>query len=149
MAGFWDTSAIVKLYVDEPDARSFRMLAQAPESLLISIFTVHELHCAFHRKEVAKALKPGMAEVLYKAFREKLNAKLFSLITYNTRVEQHALEVVRKSYGAQNPVVLRVLDVLQLASALAAGANEIVSSDTRMRQAAPIVGLRALPPANV
>jgi predicted nucleic acid-binding protein len=145
MAGFWDTSAIVKLYVDEPDARLFRRLAQTPESLLISIFTVHELHCAFHRKEVAKALKPGMAEVLYKAFREKLDAHLFSLITYNTRVEQHAFEIVRKSYGAEKPVLLRVLDALQLASAVAAGANEIVSSDTRMRQAATIIGLGVLP----
>ena len=149
MAGFWDTSAVLKLYVNEPDARSFRTLAQTPESLVISVFTVHELHCALHRKEVAKALKPGMAELLYRAFRERVETDFFSLIRYNGRVEQYALEVVRKCYGAQRPILLRVLDALQLATALAANANEIVSSDIRMRQAAEIVGLKVLPPAKL
>jgi uncharacterized protein with PIN domain len=145
---FWDTSAVLKLYVDEPDARPFRTLAQRPESLLISAFTVHELHCGLHRKEFVKALKPGMAEVLYQTFRDEIDAEYFRLIAYNSRVEQHALEVVRQCYGAKEPVLVRGLDALQLASALAAGATDMVSTDTRMRQGAALLKMKLLPQAN-
>lgn len=148
MERFWDTSAVMKLYVDEPDGRLFRTLAQTPESLLISIFTVHELHCGLHRKELTKALKPGMAEVLFEAFQKELKAEFFRPITYNARVEEYALEVVRSCYGAENAVFLRVLDALQLASALAAGATDVVSSDTRMRQAASLLGMKVFPPTD-
>jgi predicted nucleic acid-binding protein len=145
---FWDTSAVIKLYVDEPDAGLARTLAQTPESLLISVFTVHELHCGLHRKELAKALKPGMAEVLFEAFRNEIRAEFFRLITYNARVEQHALEIVRRCYGAEKPVFLRVLDALQLASALTVGATDIVSTDARMRQAASLLGMKVFPQTN-
>ena len=145
---FWDTSAVLKLYVDEPDARPFRTLAQRPESLLISAFTVHELHCGLHRKEFVKALKPGKAEALYQAFRDEIEAGYFRLIVYSSHVEQHALEVVRDCYGASRPVLVRVLDALQLASARAAGATDMVSTDTRMRQGAALLGMKVFPQAN-
>jgi predicted nucleic acid-binding protein len=144
---FWDTSAVLKLYVDEPDARPFRTLAQTPESLFISAFTVHELHCALHRKEIVKALKPGMAEVLYQTFRDEVEGDYFKLIAYTSRVEQHALKVVRDCYAAKQPVLVRVLDALQLASALAAGATDIVSTDARMRQGAALLGMKLFPQA--
>jgi uncharacterized protein with PIN domain len=145
---FWDTSAVLKLYVDEPDAKPFRTLAQRPESLLISALAVHELHCGLHRKEFVKALKPGMAEVLYHAFRDEIEAEYFRLIAYNSRVEQRALEVVRQCYGANAPVLVRVLDALQLASALTAGATDMVCTDTRMRHGATLLGMKVFPQAN-
>jgi len=145
---FWDTSAVLKLYVDESDARPFRTLARRPESLLISALTVHELHCGLHRKEFVKALKPGMAEVLYQTFRNEIEAEYFRLIAYNSRVEQHALAVVRQCYGAGKPVLVRVLDALQLASAMAAGATDMVSTDARMRQGAALLGMKVFPKPN-
>jgi len=144
---FWDTSAILKLYVDESDAKPFRMLAQRPESLFISAFTVHELHCALHRKEFVRALKPGMAEVLYQTFRDEIDGEYFKLIAYDSRVEQHALKVIRECYAARNPILVRVLDALQLASALAAGASDMVSTDARMRQGAALLGMKVFPTA--
>ena len=143
---FWDTSSVIKLYVDESDAKPFRMLAQRPESLFISAFTVHELHCALYRKEFVKALKPGMAEVLYQAFRDEMESEYFKLIAYDSRVEQHTLKVIRRCYAARNPILVRVLDALQMASALAAGASDMVSTDTRMRQGAALLGMRVFPP---
>ena len=146
---FWDTSAILKLYVDEPDAKPFRTLAQRPEILIISAFGVHELHCAFHRKEFVKALRPGMAEVLYAAFRDEIERGYFRLIEYSRSVQQRAVEVVRACYGANEPVLIRSLDALQLASALAAGATDIVATDTRMRHGAALVGMKVFPQADV
>jgi uncharacterized protein with PIN domain len=148
MESFWDTSAVMKLYVDEPDAGPFRRLAQGPGSLLISAFTVHELHCGLHRKERLKALKPGMAEVLFEAFRHEMKAEFFRTIIYDGRVEQHALEVVQRCYVAEKAVFLRVLDALQLASALTAGASDIVSTDTRMRRGATLLGMKVFPRPN-
>ena len=89
-----------------------------------------------------------MAEVLYQAFRDEIEAEYFRLIAYNSRVEQNALEVVRQCYGAKEPVLVRVLDALQLASALAAGAADMVSTDTRMRQGAALLGMKVFPQAN-
>ena len=148
MERFWDTSAVMKLYVDEPDARSVRALAETPGSLLISAFTVHEVHCGLRRKESVRALKPGMAEVLFESFREKLGAEFFRLVAYDVRVEQHAFGVVRRCYEADTTVFLRVLDVLQLASALAAGATDIVTTDIRMRKAASLFGMKIFPELN-
>lgn len=145
---FWDTSAVLKLYVDEPDAKTFRTLAQRPEILVISAFSVHELHCAFYRKEFVKALKPGMAEVLYQAFRDEIDGGYFRLIDYSPSVEQHAVEVVRLCYGAHRPVLIRSLDALQLATALAGGATDMVCTDTRMRQGASLVGMNVFPQAS-
>ena len=145
---FWDTSAVLKLYVDEPDAREFRTLAQGPEVLVISAFSVHELHCAFYRKEFLKALKSGMAEVLYQAFQDEIQSGYFRLIEYSQSVEQRAVKVVRMCYGTNRPVLIRSLDVLQLASALAAGATNVVSTDARMRRAAALLGMHVFPQAN-
>ncbi len=145
---FWDTSAVLKLYVDEPDAREFRTLAQGPEVLVISAFSVHELHCAFYRKEFLKALKSGMAEVLYQAFQDEIQSGYFRLIEYSQSVEQRAVKVVRMCYGANRPVLIRSLDVVQLASALAAGATNVVSTDARMRRAAALLGMHVFPQAN-
>src|SRR6266536_3286292 len=109
---FGDTSGEIRLYVYWADVRPVRKFVQRIESLLISAFTVHELHCGLHRKEFVKALKPGMAEVLYQTFRDEIEAEYFRLIAYNSRVEQNALEVVRQCYGAKEPVLVRVLDAL-------------------------------------
>lgn len=144
---FWDTSAVLKLYVDEPDAKAFRTLAQRPGILAISAFSLHELHCAFYRKELSKALKAGMAEVLYKAFRNEIEEGYFRLIEYSPSVEQQVIEVVRACYEANPPVLIRSLDALQLGSALAGGATDLVSSDTRMRRGASLAGMKVFPQA--
>lgn len=144
---FWDTSAVLKLYVDESDATEVRTLARGPEALVISAFSIHELHCAFYRKEFLKAVKPGMAEVLYEAFHGEIKSGYFRLIEYNPSVGQRAMEVVRVCYGANRPVLIRSLDVLQLASALAAGATDVVSTDARMRSATALLGMKVFPQA--
>jgi predicted nucleic acid-binding protein len=142
---FWDTSALLKLYVDEPDGREFRRLAQGSEALLISAFGRHELHCAFYRKELLKALKPGMADVLFEAFQDEIEDGYFRLIEYGPMVKERAVEVVRACYRANRAVLIRSLDVLQLASALAAGAMDVVSTDVRMRQGAGLLGMQVFP----
>jgi prevent-host-death family protein len=59
---FWDTSALLKLYVAEPDSNALATLAQSEEPLAISAWTTHEILCGLHRKELLHDLKAGGAE---------------------------------------------------------------------------------------
>lgn len=142
---FWDTSALLKLYVDEPDAARFRRLAAREEAILIAAFTRHELHCGLWRKEYLKGLKPGAAELLYQDVSRAIEGGFLQTIPYNEHVERRVREVIQRCYRARKAVVLRSLDALQLGSALAVGAHELVTTDERMRAGAAIVGLNVLP----
>ena len=142
---FWDSSALVKLYVAEPDSAQFRQLATDPEMLLISSFTIHELHCAFWRKELSGAISDGAAEILFGKFLRQIDAGRFKVVTYELKTRNRAIDVVRRCYRTQQPIVIRSLDALQIASALEGAASEIVSPDLRMRNGGGLFGLRVLP----
>ena len=142
---FWDSSALLKHYAKELDSEEFRQLAVDGETPLISTFTRHELHCAFWRKESSKAVDRGAAEILFQKFLEQIETGIFKLVSYDATVRQRLSEVVRRCYGALKPVAIRSLDAMQLASALAGEASEIVSADSRIRDADALFGWRILP----
>jgi predicted nucleic acid-binding protein len=142
---FWDTSALLKLYVAEPDSNAFATLAQSEGPLAISAWTTHEILCGLHRKELLHDLKAGGAEAIYQRILQQITTGNLHVITHSATVAQRTNEVIRGCYGARTPVAIRSLDALQLASALANGAIEIVSADARMRAGAKIFNLRVLP----
>jgi predicted nucleic acid-binding protein len=142
---FWDSSALVKLYVREPDSKEFKRLAGDPEVPLISSFTIHEVYSAFWRKELSGALEQGAAEILFQTVLRQIEAEDFKVIVYDSRMKNRAIGVVRHCYSAPKPVMIRTLDALQIASALEGGASEIVSADSRMRDGGILFGLRLLP----
>lgn len=142
---FWDTSALLKLYVAEPDSNAFAMLAKRGGALAISMWTTHEILCGLHRKELLRDLKRGGAEAIYERFLLQITAGTLHVITYTTTVAEHTTEVIRRCYSARKPVAIRTLDALQLGSAFAGGADEVVSTDARMRAGAKILNLRISP----
>ena len=142
---FWDTSALLKLYVAEPDSNAFATIARSEEPLAISAWTTHEILCGLHRKELLHDLKAGGAEAIYQRILQQIAAGNLEVITYTTTVAQLTSEVIRGCYGAGTPVAIRSLDALQLGSALAGGAVGVVSADSRMRAGAKIFNLRVLP----
>jgi predicted nucleic acid-binding protein len=142
---FWDTSALLKLYVAEPDSNAFAAVAQSEEPLLIAAWTTHELLCGLRRKELLRDLKAGGAEAIYQRILQQIAAGSLHVIAYTTAVAQRTTEVIRGCYSARAPVAIRSLDALQLGSALAGGAVELVSADARMRAGAKIFDLRVLP----
>ena len=142
---FWDTSALLKLYVAEPDSNAFATLAKREGPLAISAWTTHEILCGLHRKELLHDLKAGGAEAIYQRVLQQITAGTLHVITYNVTVAQRTSEVIRGCYGARAPIAIRSLDALQLGSALAGGAIEVVSADARMRAGAKIFNLRVLP----
>jgi predicted nucleic acid-binding protein len=142
---FWDTSALVKLYVVESDSKAFAVLAQRTYPLAISTWTTHEILCSLHRKELLQDLRSGGAEAIYRRILEQITTGSLHVITYTAAVAQRATQVIRNCYGARKPVAIRSLDALQLGSALAGGASEIVSADARMRAGAQIFHLPVFP----
>ncbi len=131
---YWDTAALAKLYIHEPDSPRYGQILR--ESLV---------HCAFWRKEISGAVRHGRAEILFQNFLRQIESGDLKLILYDSRVKSRAIGVVRHCYGARRPVMIRSLDALQIASALEGGATEMVSADLRMRGCGILFGLRVLP----
>jgi uncharacterized protein with PIN domain len=65
---YWDTSALLKLYVTEPDSPRFRAHASATGPVLTSDIARWELFTALHRKETAGNISTGTAQAFYSQF---------------------------------------------------------------------------------
>ena len=62
---YWDSSALVKLYVREWDSAVFRALALKVNRLATGSLTRHQLRTVFRRREAEGVLRKGDAAVLY------------------------------------------------------------------------------------
>ena len=143
---FWDTSALVKLYVRERDSDRFVELARKSETGgTISQLSIHEMRCVLHRKEFAGAIPPDSAEFAHREFHRDVEDGVLKVIQYGRDVALEFDRIVRVCYRARPVVPIRALDGLILASVLTARMPDLVSTDLRMRDAAVLLGLRILP----
>jgi predicted nucleic acid-binding protein len=139
---YWDTSAVLKLYVTEPDSSRFRALAGAGPIFTSSI-TCSELFVALQRKEAAGDLSPATGEVFFGQFEADVAAgRVIILPTPEKHPRFRAL--VRDLYRQQPPIQLRTVDALHLCAALLAQATELVTTDKRQSQAAAVFSLRII-----
>lgn len=143
---FWDTSVLVKLYVRERDSERFREMARtATELPVISQLTLVEMHRALWAKAFARVIQPDRAETTYHRFRGDVEAAILDVIPFGRDVQQEFDRIVAICYRASPAVPIRTLDGLILASALVGRVPELVTTDTRMRAAGVLLGLRVLP----
>lgn len=143
---YWDTSALVKLYVAEADSPYFlELIASTGESVISSAIATAEVLCVFYRKEHARALKPGAAKRLYRKVLADINAGRILTIPFGRDVEVEAEKLVRLVFAQTQPLLLRSLDLIHLSTALSAGATRFVATDARLRDAAMLAGLKLLP----
>jgi predicted nucleic acid-binding protein len=143
---FWDTSALVKLYVRERDSDHFREMMRSSAAVpTISQLTLAEMHRALWAKEFARAIRTDRVEATYREFCNDVEVGMFGLIPFGRDVQYEFDRVVPICYRATPPVPIRTLDGLLLASALLARTLELVSTDARMRTGGALLGLRVLP----
>jgi predicted nucleic acid-binding protein len=72
---YWDTSALVKLYVAEVDSPYFlQLLGNTDEPIVTSAIVTTEVLCVLYRKEQARGLKPGGAKTIYQKFKSSIGA---------------------------------------------------------------------------
>ncbi len=128
MATYLDSSAIVKLAVREPESAALRRYLQSKRPLVSS---------ALARTEVLRALLPAGAEAVA---RGRSVLQRLDLVRVNDRILSAA--------GILNPLDLRSLDAIHLATALQLGheLRALVTYDERMATAAKEMGYRIVQP---
>ena len=85
---YWDTSALLKLYVSEADSPYFlRLVVGSGESIISSSIASAEVLCVLYRKERARALKPGGARRVFGRFLADIHAGRILTIPFGRDVE--------------------------------------------------------------
>ena len=141
---YWDTSAILKLYVRERDSDYFlNLVARAEEQFLTSAIASMELLCALERKERNGDLKSGGANAAFERFLNDTRRGRIVEIPYGRDV----LEEARKLFGyvSDRRILIRSLDMIHIASAIAVKAKSVVATDSRLRQVASLASVKLLP----
>lgn len=128
-AVYLDSSAVVKLVVDEPESAALQRFLRRRRPLVSS---------ALVRTEVVRALAAAGTEALGRARAVFLRIDLL-------RVNDRVLDAA----GLLGPTDLRSLDAIHLASAQQLGGDlgYLVTYDIRMATAAELLGLRTAAPA--
>lgn len=143
---YWDTSALVKLYVDEPDSSRYRqILRQRLEPVHTSMLTLAELYKTFWSKSLVGGLAPDGPEGLMKKIADAIERGHIHLVSYDRQLLVHFHPVIANCYSRTKPLRLRSADGIHLASARSIAAAELVCADKRMRAAAEALGFGLLP----
>ena len=143
---YWDTSALLKLYVPEDDSGYFLDLVVASgQPIVSSAIASAEMLCAVYRKESAGDLKRGGALATYQEFAGDCRAGRIVLVPCGEQVFTAAEEIVRLAFRRAQPVMVRSLDAIHVASAVTARARVMVATDARLRQVAAMAKLKLAP----
>jgi predicted nucleic acid-binding protein len=127
---YLDSSAFVKVIVDEPASRALRALLARSKARRVS--------SAIVRTEAMRAVRHLGPEALA-GVRDGL--RRIDLVGVDDRILDAA--------GILEPRIIRTLDAIHLATALALGddLDAVVTYDDRMADAAELLGLKAIHPA--
>jgi predicted nucleic acid-binding protein len=141
---YWDTSTLLKLYVPEPD--SIRFVAHLGDpSVCSSALARWELLRAMARKEMEGAIPANSAEIAFDRFLEDVNDGRVVLLPINAAVETRFRAMVLRLHRLQQPVIIRTVDAIHLATADLVPASEIVTTDAHLRAGATELGLNVFP----
>ena len=129
MAVYLDSSAFVKIVVAEPESRALRSFLTRRRSRHVS--------SAMLRAEALRAVRHSGPEVLA---RTRSALKAVDLIA--------VADSILDAAGTLEPRIVRTLDAIHLATAIALGDDleVLVTYDTRMAEGARLLGLAAASP---
>ena len=143
---YWDSSALVKLYTPEQDSEYFFELADSTSAAIASSeIALTELLSTFFTKESNGDLVAGGAEQAYSALQAYIAAGRLRLIPPDAIARRAAAQVIRAVARGAPKRVLRALDAIHVGCAIADGAECVVATDVRLRDAATALGLKVLP----
>ena len=143
---YWDTSALLKLYVPEDDSGYFLdWIVSSGQPIVSSAIVAVEMLCAVYRKESVGDLKGGGALAAYQRFLGDCREGRIVLVPYGEQVFTAAEEIVRLAFRRAQPVMVRSLDAIHVASAVTARARVMVATDARLRQVAAMAKLKLAP----
>ena len=133
---YWDTSVVLKLYVEEPDSGQWqRMVLQQKGPLRSSALMQAEMAHALKQKELRGEIAFGAAWELFGLLDEDLRTGRFHLFPIGRDVLDVAARLAMKADR------LRTLDGLHLATASITKCRQIATTDKRLAGAALAIGM--------
>jgi predicted nucleic acid-binding protein len=138
---------LLKLFVQEHDSALFAILIQEPGAVIhTSELSRLELFRALCSKRLEGAIRQRAEEKLMRRFESELDKQRIILVPNGREILRQFELVVKVCYTRPRPILVRNLDAMHLASALASKATQIVCSDMRMRAAADALQMDVYPP---
>lgn len=141
---YWDTSALVKLYVQEADSARYEELALAA-TVVTGAIAMYEALTVFRRREAEGAIPAEASVELLERLAGDVASGGIRVVWEADEVRREFGEVLEKCFSQSPPVFIRTNDALHIASAKASGEVEFVTADVRQQTAAVLVGLTVLP----
>ncbi len=142
---YWDTSCLIKLYIEEPDSAYWEEAIRRVRSPCVSSALLEsEMGYAFLQKELRGEIKQGAANTLMDRFRRHTASGVLDLYPISTDILRLSVEIARQCYRATPPIALRTLDGIHLATAARLRCTAVATADQRMRSALPRINLTAL-----
>jgi predicted nucleic acid-binding protein len=136
-----DASALVKLYLPEPESDDLNRLLVGRQDVVVSDLAVTEIMSSLCRRRREGALTTAVVSRLHRALLGHIEAGVYRRFELIPAAHREA-ERLLISLGT---VPLRALDALHLALALGAEAVSLLTWDRRLGAAARAVGLGVFP----
>ena len=92
---YWDSSALLKLYVSEPESAKLAELASTEGPILSSAIAPVEMMCALARKEGSGEMTRGGAREVFALIGRHLAAGRISIIPFGDDVVREAQKLAR------------------------------------------------------
>ena len=127
MRAFIDTSSLFKKYVDEEGADKFDRLLQSVTEIIIAPITLLEINSIIERRLREKTLSAADAKWVEKEFMFDLN--FYGVVEFNEKLNSECIRVIRKYR-------MKVLDGIQLSSAIIAKPDVFITSDKHLHKSA-------------
>ena len=127
MRAFIDTSSLFKKYVDEEGADKFERLLQTVTEIIIAPITLLEINSIIEQRLREKTLNAADARWIEKEFMFDLN--FYGVVEFNEKLNSECIRVIRKYQ-------MKVLDGIQLSSAIIAKPDVFIASDKHLYKSA-------------
>jgi predicted nucleic acid-binding protein len=142
---YWDTSALGKLYLPEPDSADFLRKAANEAVIATAKPALIEMRRVAFRKESEGLIQAGTVEAVLNQMNQDIAAGEIRIVEMDARVEAALNTIMATCYRRTPPWPLRTLDAIHLTAALVAGETEIGATDRRLREAARLLGFSLFP----
>jgi len=140
---YFDTTFLLRLYLDEIGSERIRELAVASNLIGSSILAKSETIAAMHRHLRERKIGQEAFQLACQQFQRDQDDALYVW----SPISADILEVVRHTFtNLPATIFLRASDAIHLATAAKAGFKEIYSNDKRLLAAAPIFKLKGINP---